>query len=412
MKEVLIAGGGIIGLMSAYYLERAGHKVTIVDKHNFLTNCSAGNAGFIVPSHYVPLAAPGMVWKALKWSLNNKSPFSVQINLQKERLKWGLEFIKASTVKNVKNAAPFLFEFNNYSKSLYKELSQNKGLQLEYKESGLLLLCRSQKVFLEEMKIANEANKLGIKAIILNQNEVNEFSDGIEFDVCGAVYYPGDASISNNTFVIGLMKYLEEKNINLIKNSELTNFSIKAGRIVKAGNINEQYKFDELVICTGYQSQKIFKKLNIKTLVQPGKGYSFIHPAPLQVKTPLILVDARVAISPYDNYTRFGGYMAIGDSENKIKNKRIQGMVESINKFIPEIELKEPNENKIWSGMRPCSVDGLPYIGRVKSYKNVIVATGHSMMGVSMAPATGKIIEELISEKPLSYDIAPFDPER
>jgi D-amino-acid dehydrogenase len=408
-KNVLIAGGGIIGLTTAYYLNEAGHDVTIIDKHDFLSNCSTGNAGLIVPSHFVPLASPGIVWQGIKWIFDAKSPFSMNFKSDINLAKWGLRFWSASNEKNVKKAAPVLFELNTFSKELYKSLSQNARLSTNYRERGLLMLCRSAEKAHEESKVAEQANKLGLKAKVLSPAEIKTLEPDIEFDIAGGVYYPEDASIMPNIYIKSLIEYLKLRKVNMLPNHELMDISIHENRaITSTGSLD----FDEFVIAGGVQSQKIFNKLGVKTMVQAGKGYSFGLKTGKTINTPLILVDARVAVTPFESYTRFAGAMEIGGTEKIIKEKKIQGMVESINKFIPALQLEQPKPNHVWTGLRPCSIDGLPYIGRLNKYQNIIVATGHSMMGVSLAPATGKLVEELISGKKTSINLEPFQPER
>ena len=412
MKNILIVGGGVIGLTSAYYLSEAGHHVTVIDNHDFLRNCSLGNAGLIVPSHFVPLSAPGIVSKAFRWIFNPKSPFSVKIPADLNLLKWGYRFWQASTASKVEKAIPVLYELNNLSKHLYKELSAQPGIETELRETGLLMLYRTNETANEEKESAKIANKLGINASILNSSEIqNRFSHTL-LDIKGGVYYPCDAFINPGLYVNSLKAVLTKNNVVLLENHELTDFSIKNSRIEKAITNKGVLEFDEIVIAAGVLSQKIFNKLGLKILVQPGKGYSFIKKATPQIKVPAILIEARVAVTPYDTYTRYAGIMEIAGKAGVVNQKRIDGMLESINKFMPEVDIDKPLNNAIWSGLRPCSVDGLPYIGRVKKYTNLIVATGHSMMGVSLAPITGKIVKELISGKNTSVDLTPLKPER
>jgi D-amino-acid dehydrogenase len=411
-KDVLIAGGGIIGLTTAYYLNESGHRVTIIDKYDFLTNCSTGNAGLIVPSHFVPLASPGIIWQGLKWIFDPKSPFSMNFKPDLNLAKWGMRFYISSNKSNVRKAAPVLFGLNSFSKELYKSLSQNTKLSTNYSERGLLMLFRSHEKGHEEVRMAEEANKLGINARVLNHAEIKTLEPDTEFDVEGGVYYPDDASILPDTYIQSLIDYLRSEKVNLLPDQELIDISIVGNKAVKARTNSGTLMFDELVIAGGVHSQKIFNKLGVKTQVQSGKGYSFGMKTNRNIHTPLILTDARVAITPFGNFTRFAGAMEIGGVGKAVKEKKIEGMVESIKKFIPGIEMAQPLPDEVWSGLRPCSVDGLPYIGRLNKYPNIIIATGHSMMGVSLAPATGKLIEELISGKKPQIDLEPLHPER
>jgi D-amino-acid dehydrogenase len=411
MKKVLIAGGGIIGLTTAYYLAESGHEVTIIDKNDFLTNCSTGNAGLIVPSHFVPLASPGIVWQGIKWIFDPSSPFSMNFKPDFDLLKWGLKFWAASNEKHVADSATVLLNFNLLSKDLYRELSKNLP-EMQLRENGLLLLCSSREKLEEEFRLADKAVKLGLDVQKLEVDEIATLEPNIVINAAGGVLYKSDAHLSPGNLANGLIEKLRRKNVKMITNTSLQDLQIKNNKVAGISTNNGNFKFDELVIATGVFSQYIFKKLNIIAKVQAGKGYSFVHEAPSALKTPAILVDARVAVTPYDTFTRFAGAMEIGGEQGIIKQRKVEGMVNSIRRYFPEIDLQVPAPGEVWTGLRPCSTDGLPYIGRIGKLSNVIIATGHSMMGVSLAPATAKVVEELVSEKKLSFDIRAFSPER
>jgi D-amino-acid dehydrogenase len=412
MKDILIAGGGAIGLTTAYYLSKAGHRVTVIDQYDFLTNCSLGNAGLIVPSHFIPLASPGIIWQGIKWALDAKSPFSVNPKINKDLITWGYHFWKSASKQNVNKAAPILWEINSFSKMLYKEFIA-KELDIEYQERGLLMVYRSEKTAHEEEKLADMALSLGIDAEVLCPNQLKKLEPNVDLDVTGGVFYPDDASISPEKYINSLIAYLKNNdNVTLLPNRTLQDVVVSNNKASKAITNAGDIEFDELVVASGVYSQKILQRLGLNVKVQAGKGYSFVKPMDNPLKTPLILVEARVAITPYTNFTRFAGAMEIGGDAHVIKEKKIQGITEAIRRYLPSYNFEQPKNAEVWSGLRPCSIDGLPYIGRTQKHKNIIVATGHSMMGISLAPATGKLIEELVSEKPMSLNIAPFNPHR
>jgi D-amino-acid dehydrogenase len=411
MKKVLVAGGGIIGLTSAYYLAEAGLEVTIIDKYNFTNNCSTGNAGLIVPSHFIPLASPGIVWQGIKWILNPKSPFSMNFKPDLDLLKWSLSFWSLSNASHVMKSGPVLLKFNLLSRELYLELFKVLP-QMKLKEKGLLMLCISEKKLRHEFHVADKAIEMGMDVRKLDFDGVAKMEPNIFIQVAGGVLYKEDAHLSPVGLTHGLIELLKKKKVSMHANTELLDLIIKNNKVKAVKTNLQNIEFDELVIATGVFSQPIFKKLNINAKVQAGKGYSFVHNNPSVINTPALLVDARVAVTPYEMFTRFAGAMEIGGVQGSIKQKKVEGMVESIRIFFPELNLQVPESTEVWTGLRPCSPDGLPYIGRVKNFKNVIIATGHSMMGISLAPATAKVVEELVSGSKLSFDIQPFSPER
>jgi D-amino-acid dehydrogenase len=412
MKKVLVAGGGIMGLTAAWYLAEAGHEVTLIDKYDFLTNCSTGNAGMIVPSHFIPLASPGIILQGVKWIFNPFSPFSMNFKPNLDLLKWGMEFWSSSNEKHVAKSASVLLDFNLLSKELYQDLSHDiPGMQL--KEKGLLMLCHSLEKLEEEFKIADQAIELGLDIEKVDKQALRRFQTETIIDGAGGVLYKSDAHLSPEKLTLGLIDLLSRcKNVSMVAYTELIDFIDSNGKISGIKTSKGEMKFDELVIATGAFSQRIFRKLNVRAKIQPGKGYSFQYYGPSLITTPAILVDGRVSVTPYEQFTRFAGTMEIGGVQRMIKQHKVEGIVNSVRRFFPEIDLKVPRLDKIWTGLRPCSSDGLPYIGRIGKYRNVVIATGHSMMGISLAPATAKLVEELISGKKLSFDIQAFDPNR
>ncbi len=411
MKRVLIAGGGIIGLVSAYYLSEAGHEVSIIDQFDFKSNCSPGNAGLIVPSHFIPLAAPGIVKQGIKWIFNPASPFSMNFKPDLKLLKWGLRFWAASNSRHVEKSAPVLLAFAEFSKELYQDL-QPVLPEIKLKYNGLIMLCRTHKKLEEEHKVAHMANRLGYKADLLDIKGVRELQGNNNIDALGGVYYPGDAHLLPQNFADALFKVLTEKGVRLFSNVRLEHVRCQGDTARNILTNQGEFSFDELVVATGAFSNAVFKQLNIRTVVQSGKGYSFEYGRNDLLKVPAILSEARVAITPYSGHTRIAGAMEIGSLNQQIKRKKVEGMIHSTRKYFPGFAPDMPNPESVWTGFRPCSFDGLPYIGRIDNLQNVILATGHSMMGVTLAPATGKVVAELVSGRPVSFDVSLFNPMR
>lgn len=208
MKAVII-GGGIIGLCSAYYLHKSGWEITLLDKSDMTDGCSFGNLGMIVPSHFIPLAAPGMVAQGIRWMLNKKSPFFVKPSLNPTLISWGMKFIKSASAKNVETAAPILLNMNLYSKSLYNELQNQPQFAFALEEKGMLMYYKTEKAAEEEMHNASMARDMGVDAIALNRNEVQQLEPHVKPDVLGAIHYRCDAHLYPNKLISQLINYLE-----------------------------------------------------------------------------------------------------------------------------------------------------------------------------------------------------------
>ena len=412
MKAVVI-GGGIIGLCSAYYLQKAGWEVKVLDHSEVHVNCSFGNLGMIVPSHFVPLAAPGMVAKGIRWMFNKRSPFYVKPSFNRDLISWGLKFINSATEKNVKNAALPLLQLNLYSKHLYEELNQQPGFEFAMENKGILMYYKTDKVGVEEGHLAGKAREMGVDAVVLNKQEVQELEPETELDILGAVHYRSDAHLYPNKLIAQLLHYLKSSGVDVQTNNPVNKLVLDKGKIKKIIAAKGEYEADAVVMASGAWLPEIAGMANLSIPLMPGKGYSFTYDHPQQkLNIPAILCEARVAITPMNGHMRYGGTMEIGAVNRKINLTRVEGIVQSVSKYFPGIQLEVPDEKDIWYGFRPCSPDGLPYLGRSSKIENLIIAGGHSMMGLSLGPATGKVVADLASHVKTEVDIRAFEPER
>lgn len=412
-KSVLVIGGGIIGLSSAYYLQRSGHKVTIIDQAKLTDGCSFGNAGMIVPSHFIPLASPGMVAKGIRWMFNSRSPFFVRPRLSLDLIKWGWQFIRHANEQHVQRSAPALKELSLLGKKLYQDWNKELPFRFGYHERGLLMLYKSAAIGHEEQETADMANRLGIEAKVLNQDQVQALEPDVRVDVLGGVFFPGDAHLTPRELVENLIRLLKEGGANLMEGRAISSIETIGGRISAVVAGGEKHTADEIVLAAGSWSGILARKLELNLPMQAGKGYSFtLNEVEKNVRVPSIFLEARVAITPMSNTLRFGGTMEIIGVDHSINMNRVRGIVESIPKYYPDMQVPVPPKEEIWHGLRPCSPDGLPYIGRSKRYSNLVIASGHSMMGLSLAPGTGKLVSELISGAETSIKIDAFSPNR
>jgi D-amino-acid dehydrogenase len=416
-KHVVVVGGGVIGLSCAFYLLKEGHKVTLVDKDDPTANlnCSMGNAGMIVPSHFIPLAAPGVIGQGIKWMMDSSSPFYIKPRFNADLFRWLIKFWKASTQAHVDRTAKSIYEANQYSLDLYKALSEKEGIQLNYEQKGLLMLCQTEKGLEEEIEVAKRAEILGIRTKVYHGDELKELEPNIQIQAVGAVHYIDDANIHPVLFVQELIQKLQSNpSFKLVAKQEIDDF-ICFGKQLKGVSFKNGLELlgDEVVIATGSYSQALAKKLKVQIPIQSGKGYSMTVPTQNEaLRTPTILCEARVAVTPFGDTIRFGGTMELGGVAYTINPKRLKGIINAAQAYFPKFDTQELTKVEPWSGLRPCPPDGIPYIGKIRKYDNLWMATGHGMMGLSLAPATGKFIADLITNKPTAVNLSIFDPNR
>ena len=413
MKAIVI-GGGIMGLSSAYYLNQAGWEVTVLDKEDFLDNCSYGNAGYVCPSHFIPMATPGIVKQGLKWMFDSKSPFYVQPRLNRALIDWGLKFMRNATPEKVAAAAIPLRDIAIVSQHEYKQWTKIPSFDFSYEHKGLLEIFQTEKIAEHAGHTVAKGKELGLEVELLSYDQLKQLEPQAKINGIGAIFFKCDAHLYPNKLMKGLIALLKERGVKLIANEEVINFDKQGGSVKKVITAKNVYEADAVVIATGSWSRELAALLQTKIPLVPGRGYSItLENSPYKINHPAVLVEGRTAITPMDgNKIRFGGTMEITSTKTPPRMNRVQGILDTVKRFFPEFDMPMPAADKIWYGYRPCSADGLPYIGRAKKWKNVVVATGHSMLGLSLGAGTGKMVSEIINEQPLSMDIRPFAVER
>lgn len=418
MKEnnrgtVVVIGAGIAGLASAYYLVRDGWDVKILEKNTLDNNCSYGNAGMIVPSHFTPLAAPGIVAQGIKWMFNSKSPFYVRPSLNPRLINWGLKFLKHANRAHVEQHASAIRDLNLYSSRLYDELAQEDNFDFELKQNGILMMYKSKEMQHEEIELAHRAQDLGLDVDILEGNTVQELEPNLKLDVLGAILYRCDGKLYPPKLMQQLIQYLKAAGVAFFEDTEVYKFMTAGNKIKEAVSNKGSFQADAFVLTGGAYLPQLTSKLQVNTPLMPGKGYSFMYQpqGEQSLNHAALLLEARVAVTPMNGQIRFSGTMELGPANDKIYENRVRGIVESIPKYYPELQVDYPKE-KIWYGYRPCSPYGLPYLGRLEKFDNVLVAGGGGMMGLSLGPAYGKIIADLLAGQKIQADIDGFRPDR
>ena len=409
-KHVVVIGAGVIGCCTAHYLLQRGHRVTIVDRgtpqHE---NCSFGNAGYVCPSHFIPLAAPGMVALGLKWMWNPESPFYIKPRLNRELLGWGVKFWRAANVAHVTRSGPLLRDLGLASRACFEELAERFDFGLE--KRGCLMLCKTEERLQEEAHIATAAHALGLKAEVLGPKDTASLDPNVCMDIAGSVYFPQDCHLTPQRFMIGLRERLEKEGVHFSWQSEVAGLKLANGRIAAVETNRGSVVGDEYVLAAGSWSPAIAGQLQLP--MQAGKGYSLTLANPRELpQIPGILLEARVAVTPMGQSLRFGGTMEIAGLNEQINPARVRGIINSVPRYYPNFAVQDFNGIKPWCGLRPVTPDGLPYVGRTQRFENLTLATGHAMLGLSLGPVTGKLVAEILSDERPSIDLNLLHPER
>lgn len=411
-RSIIVIGAGVIGLNVALQCARRGHEITILDRGAERgSGCSGGNAGMIVPSHFIPLAAPGAVGLALKWMLNPRSPLYIQPRLDLDLLTWSWRFFRSATAEHVRRAAPLLRDLSLASRALFAEFARESEFGLT--QRGLLMLCRTQHGLDDEAGVATRARALGIEANVLDAQATAALEPGITMDILGAVHFPQDCHLSPTRFLGALENQAVKLGVKIERETSVVSFRREGDRITSIETSRGSFVADEVVICGGAWSPSVAAQLDLSLPMQAGKGYALTVGQPPELPALCaICTEARVAVTPMDGALRFAGTMEIAGLNERINPTRVSGIVESAGRYFPAYTPDRFAGLTPWAGLRPCSPDGLPLIGRTNRCENLVVATGHGMLGLSLGPVTGQLVGEILSEGKASIDLTLLSPDR
>ncbi len=332
----------------------------------------------LVTSHFVPLAAPGMVAQGLKWMWNPASPFYVKPRLSRELLDWGIEFWRAATPEHVRRAAPLLRDLSIASHRCFEELAALPGSDFGLVRKGLLMLCRTAHALDEEARTAEYGRTLGIASEVLDARQAAALDPGIRMDVAGAVYFPKDCHLTPDHFVTQLQDRVAAEGVDFLWSTDVTGWRVEGGRTIRAATTRGggAVEADEFVLCGGAWSPLLARELGLRLPMQAGKGYSLTLRQPRQLPAICaILTEARVAVTPMGGALRFAGTMEIAGLNEDINPVRVRGIIAAATKYYPEFEPSDFDGVAPWRGLRPCSPDGMPYIGRTAKCANLSIAS-------------------------------------
>jgi len=409
--DVLVIGGGAIGVCCAYYLVQQNLSVALIEQEEIASGCSEANAGLLVASHAIPLASPGALSVGLKSMLKPGSPFYIRPRLDVHFFRWLWQFARSCREKRMLESLPVLRELNYASLELYSNLIQEEKLDCDYNKKGWLLAYKTKKGFQSAQEDVALLQKHGVATETLDGQETLALEPILKPDMAGGIFHPNDAHIDPKKFVRTLAECCRERGVSIQTETMAGGFEISNGQVTGVKTAQGLIKPKQIVLAVGAWSKQIAQLLGQKLPVQPGKGYSvsISHPSPCP-KVPLYLSEAKVAVTPLKDALRFGGTLELSGMSLAINKQRIRAIRKAAEDYMEPMESK--GEPEIWSGLRPCSPDGLPLIGRLKPFRNLIVATGHAMLGIHLAPITGKLIAQVACAQKPDIDLAPFQVNR
>jgi len=410
-SDVLIIGGGVIGLACAYYLLKAGRGVTVIEQNTLASGSSHGNCGTITPSHAPPLAQPGMITKALKWMFTPDAPFRVAPRFDFELFEWMMQFATRCNARDCRRITTVKAPLLQRSRKLLGELVQAEKLDCEFAESGTLYVYRDARAFEAESSLPKFLAEFGLDMQTVSAARCHELEPALNDSIVGGYLNPGDARLRPDRYAAELARAIAALGGVIIESTCVTGFRKDNDRIVGVLTDRGEFQADQCVFAVGAWSPVVAAQLDLRIPIQPGKGYSISYSLPSLVpRIPLTLKERSVCVTAWESGYRLGSTMEFAGYDTSMNRRRLDALKRGAAEYL--IEPEGPAVVEEWYGWRPMTYDDLPIIGFSARWKNLMLATGHGMLGVTMSAATGEIVAQLLTGSETALDPAPLSPFR
>ena len=405
--KVIVVGAGIIGLNCAYYLHQRDIEVSVLDAGDVCSGASAGNAGYVAPSYIFPLPDPKIVAKGFKWMFNPRSPFYIQPRLSLDLASWLFQFLLNCRQQKTAHLIPILNQLLSENQRLLFEMQDAGGFDFSLWKTGRCFLYQTQKLVDTSPRLVKAFNEYGVNAVVLSPNELEKLDPALVSPaVLGGIYFAKDTHLHSQQFVLSLANYLKENGVRIQTQTRISHLQTQGRHVQLVQNSEEPLQADVIVLANGAWAPQLLKPLRIQTQIQPAKGYSVTFPTPANApKIPAVLEEKKVALTPLGEQFRIAGTLELAGYNSTINSLRVQAILESVSSYLPQFHYPEQVADVAWSGFRSCTPTGMPVIGKTKQYDNLFLATGHNMIGVSLANITGHLIAKAICGEVPFYQI-------
>jgi len=396
LADVLIVGAGVVGLSIAYYAASAGAKTVVVEKGEIGEGSSSGNAGLIVPSFFEPLPGPGVISDGLKTLFDPEGYFGIRAGSDLRRMAWLIRFARHCNRKDFLSHSELFMRLNHGGLQAHLELARLGGREYDFSQKGLLYLFLTGRRLSQARERAARARNSGIVSEVLSGDEVLSVEPAAGRGVIGGIRYVNDAGLNPVKFIEWLARQAAAWGVRMMTQTEVFDFHLGRNRVNSVATTKGELRAEQVVLAGGAWLASLGRRLGVRLPVEGGKGISLTFSKPkMNVRQPLILEEHHVAVSPLSNALRITGAMELSGLDLTLSPDRVRGIHRSAERYLPLIEPLRPSE--IWRGLRPCTPDGLPLVGRLHSVSNVIVAGGHDTKGMTLGPLTGQHVTRLLA---------------
>ena len=409
--DVLILGGGVIGLSCALALRRAGASVRVLEQAVPGHGASHGNCGTLTPSHAIPLSVPGVRMKALRWLLKRDAPLYVNPRPDPERWRWLLDFARRCNLSDARRAALARCSILQRSNALLPQWLAEEGIECDYGKRGTLYVYRNSHALQAGRAEVEWLHELGLTAQVLGADAVLGMEPALKPGVAGGVLHAEDAQLRPDRLVEGLARRVRERGAVIETQTRIDGFDCAGGRINAVRTSRGTFSGERIVFALGAWSPRIASQLRMRLPMQPGKGYSITtsRPDPCP-RTALVLREAGVCVTAWKSGFRLGSTMEFSGYDSTLNRTRLDALRRGARAYL-HCPFGEQLQEEWW-GWRPMCVDEVPLVGPSMRWTNLLLATGHGMLGVSMSAATGELIAAQVAGARTMIDPAPYAPAR
>ncbi|MCF8050044.1 MAG: FAD-binding oxidoreductase [Desulfobacterales bacterium] len=405
--HAVVIGGGVIGAMTAYHLTQAGWRVTIVERNGFGQGSSWGNCGIILPSHVLTLNTVDNLALGLRWMLKKDAPFAIRPRFDPALFSWLGRFAAGCTEKSRRRSALAVAALIGTAVEAYDALIQTENIGCDWQRKGAIHLFRNAAAFARHAAVEMETQRFGPGCVPLDARTVREIEPAAAPGVVGAWMDENAAHLRPDALMAELRRVLARQGVSILENTAWHSFRTERGRAKAANTSRGEVRADAFVVAGGAWAPLHCAAIGRRIPIQPGKGYSVTlsgtEGAP---EHPCFFEETRSVATPWKSGFRLGGMMEFAGYDDRIDPIRIAALFSAAGRYLRLRKLGRVEEQ--WCGWRPMTLDGVPIIDRLPGAKNVVLAAGHNMLGISMAPATGRLAAELLTGQPPHVDPAPY----
>ncbi len=410
-SDVIILGGGVIGLACAHYLLKAGRQVRIIEQGTLGCGSSYGNCGTLTPSHAPPLAAPGVIRDALRWMLQPDAPFYVKPRLDPALARWLFGFARRCNPGDWLATGLAKAQLLNASRRLTEQLVREHSLECEFRASGTVYVYRDAQQFDKAQQQLPALARFSVRADTWDARRLASEEPAVLPGMVGALHFPGDASLRPDRYIAELARVVRAQGGVIEERCRVVGFEREGDRVGAVVTERGPRRARDIVFALGAWAPTVGRQLGLCLPIQPGKGYSITYTRPaLAPNRPLVLKERSVCVTAWDSGFRLGSTMEFSGYDSRLNPLRLRALVRGSREYLHTPE--GPQHVEDWYGWRPMTIDDLPFIGRAPGIANLMLATGHGMLGVSLSAVTGHLVADLLTGRSPILNPAACSPTR